>query len=242
MSVPEIPAPPAATAGKLRPVAHPDLSPILTHFVTRGRPPSKDVPAHILAMPPKARLESILWQGSISAFVTFSGGNPAVCMTETKFDGLKFLIRDRGYEPWGLVFSRQGVYDAGGGPVWYTRPAEYAQLSPAQRSWAVRLDPGSDWLEEREWRVPRPPRLDNEPPKIPLISLGLEALIVADRTWNCTRLFPFGTKDGQPAGLYQPLNFHRIPRFWWNPTSQEFRLVRLSGSSRSGLPGGEEDR
>ncbi|MGW4774180.1 hypothetical protein ACWEO2_39830 [Nocardia sp. NPDC004278] len=174
------------------------------------------------------RLESILWQGSISAFVTYSQGDPAVCLTETKLDGLNFLIRDRGYEPWALLFQRQKVYDAGGGPVWYTRPSEYEalrQLDPKLRSWVVRLDPGSDWLEEREWRVPQAHRPDGQAPAISLTDLGFIGLIVADLNWDCGQHFPFGTSHGQPAGRNLPPILKEMPRFWWNPTEQ--RLVQV---------------
>jgi hypothetical protein len=104
------------------------------------------------------RLESILWQSRLRAFVTYSGGDPAICLTEATLPGLGFLIGRRSYQPWGLVLDRQSVFDAGGGPVWYARPEEYysvQKISSRVKSWLVRLEPGSsDWLEEQEWRVP----------------------------------------------------------------------------------------
>lgn len=106
----------------LRPVEHPDLSPVLTHFCGRGRSHahSQGVPDEIVRMSPQERLESILWDEHLRAFVTFSGGDPAVCFTESTWHaGVKFLIDKRGYPPWGLVLGRDSVYAAGGAPVWY---------------------------------------------------------------------------------------------------------------------------
>jgi hypothetical protein len=108
-------------------------------------------------------------------------------MTEATLNGLGFLIRQRGYQPWGLIFERQGVYDAGGGPVWYARPDEYNSLGSVLnnriRSWLVRLEPGrSDWLEEREWRIPVPAAADPEP-ALPVQALRLVALLVGDANW-----------------------------------------------------------
>jgi hypothetical protein len=228
---PPIPLPPAAAPvlipAKLRPVEHPDLSPALTHFCSRGRPLNSSVPPDIAAMSAQRRLEEILWSGTIKAFVTYSQGDPAVCMTETKKAGLDFLIRDRYYEPWALIFQRQNVYDAGGGPVWYARPEEYSTLGrvdPKLRSWAVRLDPGSDWLEEREWRVPRPMAPFGGAPSIPLAELGLVGLIVGDLGWTAGRYLATGTSDGRPPGIYLPAAIQGLPRFLWNPTTRQLDL------------------
>src|SRR4051794_23389906 len=97
-----VPAPPPAT---LRKVEHPDLSSVLTHFCFRNRPPSPALPALIRQMSAPERLASILWTQTLGAFVTFSEGAPAICMTETKQAGLEFLIGRRGYEPWALLFD-----------------------------------------------------------------------------------------------------------------------------------------
>lgn len=65
-----------------------------------------------------ARLESILWESRLRAFVTYSGGAPAVCFTEATVNGINVLTGRRAYQPCGLVFDRQRVYDVRGGPVW----------------------------------------------------------------------------------------------------------------------------
>ena len=66
-------------------------------------------------------------------------GFPVASSAETTISrawphGLNFLIGRRHYQPWGLVFDRQSVYDAGGGPVWYARPDEYYSARQRQCS------------------------------------------------------------------------------------------------------------
>jgi hypothetical protein len=46
-------------------------------------------------MTAQQRLESILWQGKLWGFTTFSGGVPAVCFTEATLNGLNFMIGRR---------------------------------------------------------------------------------------------------------------------------------------------------
>jgi hypothetical protein len=174
----------------LRPVEHPDLSPVLTHFCDRTRP-QNSIPAQIRSMAAPQRLESILWESRLKAFVTYSGGDPAICLTEATLNGLNFMIGRSHYQPWGLVFDRQSVYDAGGGPVWYARPDEYfslGRISSRVQSWLVRLEPGSsDWLEEREWRIPLSATAAPEP-ALPLQALRLVALLVGNQNWLPTHV------------------------------------------------------
>jgi hypothetical protein len=120
------------------------MSALITHFCDRARP--QRVPDDVLALTAPNRLATILWQGRRLAFVTDSGGDPACCFTEATVAGLESLIGHRGFQPWALVFDRQSVYDAGGGPVWYARQAEYnalPALGSRVQSWSVGLDAGS---------------------------------------------------------------------------------------------------
>jgi hypothetical protein len=89
----------------LRPVEHPDLSPVLAHFCDRTRPQS-GIPVEITSMAAPQRLASILWEARLRAFVTYSGGDPAICLTEATLNGLNFLIGRRHYQPWGLARLR----------------------------------------------------------------------------------------------------------------------------------------
>jgi hypothetical protein len=195
----------------LRPVEHPDLSGVLTHFCDRDRP-QPSIPLEIRGMTAQQRLESILWAGKLSGFVTFSGGVPALCFTEATTNGLSFLIGRRNYRPWALVVDRQAVYDAGGGPVWHARPEEYeflrgicesGQVNNRLQSWLVRLGGTSDWLEEREWRIPLLPAPYE--PALELSAIGLQALLVGDRDWSPAR-------SGQ-----LPQILAGIARWWRNP-------------------------
>jgi hypothetical protein len=180
------------------------------------------------------RLASILWESRLRAFVTYSGGDPTICLTEATLHGLNFLITRRHYQPWGLVFDRQSVYDAGGGPVWYARPEEYysvRQINHRVQSWLVRLEPGSsDWLEEQEWRIPLSAAAAPEP-ALPLQTLRLVALLVGDQNWSPTRdgwaLSP-GT-GGQVYGPTVPSLLTGIPRWWWDPgAGQLYQLPALA--------------
>src|SRR5258708_1820029 len=218
----------------LMPVEHPDLSAVLTHFCDRTRPQAAGIPAEITSMAAPQRLASILWESRLRAFVTYSGGDPAICLTEVTLNGLNFLIRERHYQRWGLVFDRQSVYDAGGGPVWYARPDEYysvRQISDRVRSWLVRLEPGSsDWLEEQEWRILVSAAAAPEP-ALPLQALRLVALLVGDQNWSPTpdawALSP--AARGPVYGPTVPGLLAGIPGWWWDPAARQlYRLPALA--------------
>ncbi|MDU0294416.1 hypothetical protein [Saccharothrix longispora] len=175
-------------------------------------------------MTAQQRLDNILWQTSLSAFVTFSGGAPAVCLTEAGPQGLNYLLGSRGYQPWALVFDRQAVYNAGGGPVWYARTEQYNALDSAQRHWAVHYAPGSDWVEEREWRVPRPVVPGGATPTVSLDELGLVAVIVGDPNWIAARYLDHTPQPYAPPALF------RVPRWWRNPANDSFMELPPLGS------------
>jgi hypothetical protein len=220
---------PLQRPGKLRRVESPDLSPVLTHFCGRGRMTGRDVPPDISRLTPCERLESILWEGQLRAFVTYSGGDPAVCFTEATVAGLKFLLRHRGYQPWGLLIERQTVFDAGGGPVWHARQEQCRMLSELDsriRSWVVRFDSGSDWLEEREWRIVRDARADS-PPVIRLNELRLLALLVGDEKWTGARIANCVPVGGSQArrGTYFPPGVGGVPRWRWNPVTADLESL-----------------
>jgi hypothetical protein len=131
----------------------------LVHFC--GRPSrtgqSGDVAPEIAAMTPHERLLRILWDGEIRGFPAFGTVDPVVCLSECTKEHMEWLIGRRGWAPWGILLRRQDVYDLGGGPVWYSRTEQYAALPEHLKTWAVRLETAprrSDWLHEREWRLP----------------------------------------------------------------------------------------
>lgn len=210
----------------LRPVQHPDMSALITHFADRGRPQA--LPPYLNQLDARGRIESILWGNRLRAFITWSGGDPAVCFTEATVLGLQYLIGQVGYSPWGLVFDRQSVYDEGGGPVWYARADEYLaikDLGPRAQAWRVRLEAGeSDWLEEREWRIPVTPGLE---PSVPLQHLKLVAVLVGDANWSPLRLAPFrDPADGLLKELPAlPAILRGVPRWFWNPAARRLEAM-----------------
>lgn len=217
----------ATESAGLRDVTHPDLSSTLIHFVDRNRAPGRNVPEEIQALDPVGRMESILKDEAISAFVTYSGGMPSVCMTEATQAGVHYLIETRGYAPWGLMFDRQHVYAAGGGPVWYTRPDEYRMLKGDEslRTWAVELSEQSDWSHEREWRIPRPASSSGLAPSISLSELGFCGVLVGDHAWD-PRIWAhdpnLGIGDLPTHWDYLPMPaLYGIPRYWWNPAEHK---------------------
>jgi len=232
MTQPHIPLAPTTAPGILQPTAHPDLSRVLTHFCGRPRDPGADVPADITAMTPPDRLENILWDQRLRMFVTYSGGDPAVCFSELTEAGLRYMIQTRGYAPWGLMFDRESVYNAGGGPVWHVRTDQHEQLkklAPQLRSWAVRLGEGSDWLEEREWRITRP-KSAGYAPSVGLDELRLLGLLVGDPWWSGGRaatLVPRGGSQPQPGSYFPPALHPGLPRILWNPEIGHLDLAPL---------------
>lgn len=220
-----LPAQPPNDRPRLRDVQHPDMSTLITHFCDRARPQA--VPNNIRALDGAGRLGSILWEARLRAFITYSGGDPAVCFTEATIKGLEFLIGERFYQPWGLVFDRQSVYDVGGGPVWYARAEEYYQIrtaGPRAQAWAVKLEAGSsDWLEEREWRVPvDAPRVQLDgssptlQPEVPLSRLRIVALLVGDQSWSPLRQDWRPTPTGTDFGPALPSLLAGVDRWWWD--------------------------
>jgi len=101
-----------------------------------------------------------------------TGSERAACFTECTRFGLDYLLRERRYSPFGVAFSKDVIFQAGGGPALYIREDEWnvENLPPRLKARVVALWPGADpdhgevlsdrlrresnWLLEREWRVP----------------------------------------------------------------------------------------
>jgi hypothetical protein len=160
----------------------PDIGDHLIHFTGRtgGR---YAVPRDIAPLSAADRLAQILYQQRIRAVPTFGTmRRPIVAFTESSQPSVLQLIREHTYTPWGIGFSKQVIFDQGGGPVLYVRGDEWdsatAALPDPLRARLVRFWPGatweagdplafdgvqqlpdsianeSQWLHEREWRVP----------------------------------------------------------------------------------------
>ncbi len=227
--------------------AGPAQSEYLIHFCGRpaGTSMNDAVPAAIVEWHPCQRLDNILWEQRLYAFPPFGADQPMVCLSETPADHLDWLLATRGWPPWGLVFTRQQVYEAGGGPVWYARQAQYEALTWELRQWAVRFDTTlgstSDWLHEREWRIPVEPEV---------AALGLPVgsvtgVLIGDPTWTpSSRLVPVDTgtfinsatgaqtwPDDPYAQPYiaqawsLPTLWATAPHWYWDPTSRQLHSV-----------------
>ena len=95
------------------------------------------------------------------------------------------VVAERGpYAPWGLVFDRARLIEAGARPVLYLSSDEMARtddLPIRLRNRRVRYDPGhSDWLHEREWRICFGPR---DIPQLELTNGLVVGVIVGKRGW-----------------------------------------------------------
>ncbi len=213
----------AAVLMPFRPISHPDLSDLLTHFTARARPAGPGAEQWIRTMTPWQRLASIIDGEELIPAVTYSGGHPAVCFTESTEAGLAYLIRNEGYQPWGVVLRREWIWSVGGGPVWYFRPEyenQVQNLPPDLRTWHIRLsdDPRrpSDWVHEREWRVPR---LDGAPLK--LTPDAIAAVIVGDPRWAPDGM-PITDQFGEYLGDWPTACWHAAQRWVWNGTGFNF--------------------
>lgn len=199
------------------------------------------VPHEITSMAPSERLDNILWEEQLRGFPPFGAPSehPMICLSESPPDHLRWLLTAREWPPWGLIFSRQTVYDIRGGPVWHVRTEHIAELPREHLRWAVRLDttPGnrSDWLFEREWRIP----LSASDTTLTLTSDNLVGILVGDPCWEPSyRQVDTGMLINASNGeLAYPGDPHAIPdfrpdlprlwgeatfRIYWDATAQRF--------------------
>lgn len=114
----------------------------------------------------KERLLSILTNKIIyaSPMPFLPNNSEAVCFTECIWDAL-ISLADR-YSPYGIVFSKQLVFEKGGGPALYIRGDSLSTIQSNMPSCieplVVPFDPDGilahgvhlNWVHEREWRLP----------------------------------------------------------------------------------------
>jgi hypothetical protein len=201
---------------RLRTYDLPDVGDYLIHFT--GRTGQRfEQPDDIRNLDAPSRLAQILYQGTIRAVPTFgTGRRPIVAFTESSQAAVRRLIAEGRYTPWGIGFSKQSIFERGGGPVLYVRGDEWdataAQLPDPVRARIVRFWPGatweegdpvlfdgirqlsdtlknpSEWLHEREWRVPRD------------VTFGwddVEFLIVPSLDWPVLQARQYGNAYGE---------------------------------------------
>lgn len=165
---------------KLQVAQSEDLPDVLIHLTARRGRPSPALAPDIAALLPWNRLAGILHHQSLRYSRPFDTAWPVASFTQTTRRALYALGH---YQHTGIAFHKQFVWDAGGGPVHYVRGDKWSEwvrsdLSEQMKSMGVRLWPGwvgpppasatgffadsdetrgrSEWLHEREWRLPRP--------------------------------------------------------------------------------------
>lgn len=156
----------------------PDLPDVLIHMTGRQGRLGTGVRDDIAALDPTRRLASILFNQLVAPTTPFGCDWPVVCLTQTTRTALAHLTLNGRYNGTGIAFHTQAVFDVGGGPAFYVRGDEFnewraASLPESLKARAVRFWPGSSnstpndllssflhgpsqWLHEREWRIPRP--------------------------------------------------------------------------------------
>ncbi len=164
-------------ARELRELTQADLSNEVVHLTGRTGQFNNDVVPAIQALTPAEKLYLIIQQRSIRGHRVFwaaQTSDPVVCFSEATRPGIAQIIKDGVYQPWGLGFSKNFVFQHDGGPAFYVRGdlwSEYRHQveSPRLLAFATRYWPGSDdpvlseqnplrqhseYAHEREWRVP----------------------------------------------------------------------------------------
>jgi len=184
-------------------------------------------------MVPERRLEEIIRTERIQGFSTHWSYLPAVCLSESRDDDITHLLGERGWQPWGLIFSATAVEGAGGGPVWYARTEQWDRIrdmDPALAAdlgqWIVRWDTGqqrpSDWRHEREWRIPGPfLNLRVFPPV---------GVLVGDIDWQFhpnDELIPgcLGNYPEHWSPGYPPPWLPGLTRWWWDRDSRQLHRL-----------------
>jgi hypothetical protein len=218
----------------LRPVG-PAQSDWLCHFCGRpaGTGVSDQLPSWINGMTAQQRLANILWSGVLMGSVPFGANSRMVCLSESPPDHLLWLLRERNFPGWGLVFSRQWAYRFGGGPVWYTRNEQYYAMPADQRDWAVRLEAGAaDWLHEREWRIRVLPQFAG----LQVVPGDIAAILVEDPDWAPWRdvhvrtgylldsagcLSVDGVEEEIRIEQQLPNLWAGVPRIFWDRTTRQ---------------------
>jgi hypothetical protein len=165
----------------LRPSASPDVPDFAIHMTGRFGPRAGLLPLGLNEMLPVDRLLKVLMDQFLIAGAQFGVDQPSVCFTQTTPAALAELCTVTStpmrYDGCGIGFHLQSVFDAGGGPALYIRGDEWEALQAAAlpatlRARTIRYWPGSEpagatplphalvgesqWLHEREWRIPAP--------------------------------------------------------------------------------------
>lgn len=185
------------------PIHHPDFNEVVVHFT--GRRCSSEEAAR--------RLLQVLDSGTIVASIPYGNDLGAACFTESTVRGVSWLISTNHFVPYGIAFTKSFVFTHGGAPAIVIRGDEWnhvRMLPPKLRARTIRLWPGADaevgetlpphlqtrseWLGEREWRVPA----NAGSAAITFTTDDISFLVVPDAEWIKTQvrsLVKEGKKD-----------------------------------------------
>jgi hypothetical protein len=152
-------------------IDHPDFNDVVIHFTGRSGPSGRS--PHVSSLDDWGRLKSIVSSGTFIGHEMPGVSAKAVCFTEGTSAGCSWLISQGRYTSCGVAFSKNYLFTLGGGPVIQIRGDEWGSVATwptSIRARAVRLWPGaiaesgeslpwwlegrSEWMFEREWRVP----------------------------------------------------------------------------------------
>lgn len=170
------------------PTRHPDFNEVVVHFT--GRRCSGEEASR--------RLLRIITSGAILATIPYGNDLGAACFTESTARGVSWLIAEQHFVPYGIGFTKTFLFAHGGAPAIVVRGDEWRHvknLPPALRARTIRLWPGavpdsgeslpyhlqtrSEWLVEREWRVPA----EVGTPALMFGTDDIAFLVVPDATW-----------------------------------------------------------
>lgn len=154
----------------------PDFSEYVAHFTKGADHPRDSKDSRVSKFPAAAfdRLISILQSKTITAIKIPFTGKPAVCFTECPW--MSLAQHGQQYSLYGVGFSKEKLFAADGGPVYYIRddlfekqkkhntpanaPGIHPDVYPFLTPFRPKYDPGlgdqadtRDWTHEREWRV-----------------------------------------------------------------------------------------
>lgn len=185
----------------------------LYHFTGRAGGRHDGIPQEIMLMDARQRLDTILGEGRLRAFAPFGSDMPCLCFSESPPEHLAHLIGIGRFQPWGVVANRGAILALGGGSVAYVPDGVHASFAAAGlQHWAVRTANGSEWMHEREWRLPTESGARGVQ--------NFAAILVGDASWrpspveagwvNASTGEPLPGPDGDPFA--EPVM--DLPRLW----------------------------
>ena len=150
-------------------ITRPDSSAFLAHFTSRKYPKGFKDPSNptnkFMYQPASKRFENILKEKRIYASqLPWVGSQKAVCFTECPWTSL--IRHTEEYSPYGIGFTKEFIFNKGGGPVYYVRADVFNSqnwdehllpfVTPFWPQYSQDKSPLGkpvDYSHEREWRV-----------------------------------------------------------------------------------------